>query len=333
MKNRDYAISIIRVISTSFIVICHMMKYYDCELAWWFNVGVQIFLCMSGWLYGTRQFDNTNWIDFYKLQFRKILLDYYLVVISAIIIYYIGAREYIDLGKAFGVLVAHETLEGGGHLWYIPYILLCYLITPVVAQSVDRIIKNNLKGTICKALIYISVFVLIIEVFFNYFNSAWLICYILGFILSRINATEKEYFRKCKFLFVFIALVCNSIQIYLDYILRYNFQGKFNLIYGRFCDFSHVALGIGIFLILRDVFNACYKNNYPKRLVKVLAVTDSLCFDIYLVHEFFITGPFSLMSITQYKIVNMVLVLIVILVLAFVVNKLSKNIQQYIVKR
>lgn len=48
MKNRDYAISIIRVISTSFIVICHIMKYYDCELAWWFNVGVQIFLCMSG---------------------------------------------------------------------------------------------------------------------------------------------------------------------------------------------------------------------------------------------------------------------------------------------
>lgn len=51
MKKRDYAISIIRVISTGFIVICHMMKFYNCELAWWFNVGVQIFLCMSGWLY------------------------------------------------------------------------------------------------------------------------------------------------------------------------------------------------------------------------------------------------------------------------------------------
>lgn len=231
------------------------------------------------------------------------------------------------------MLVACETLEGGGHLWYIPYILLCYFITPLVAQSVDRIIKSNLKETIYRALIYISVFILVIEVFFNYFNSAWVICYILGFILSRINATNKEWFRKCKLLFVFIALVCNSIQIYLDYILRYNFQGKFNLIYGRFCDFSHVALGIALFLILRDVFNSCYKNNYPKRLVKVLAVTDSLCFDIYLVHEFFITGPFSLMSITKYKMTNIVLVVIVIIVMGFLVNKLSKVIHQYIVKR
>lgn len=330
MKNRDYAISIIRVISTSFIVICHMMKYYDCELAWWFNVGVQIFLCMSGWLYGTREFDNTNWIDFYKLQFRKILLDYYLVVISAIIIYYVGAREYVNLGKAFGVLVACETLERGGHLWYIPYILLCYLITPVVAQLVERIIKNNFKETIYRVVIYLFVFILVIEVFFNYFNSAWLVCYILGFILSRINVTGKEYFRKCKFLIVFMAVVCNSMQIYIDYILEYKFEGAFNLMYGRVCDYAHVLLGIALFLILRDAFNVHYKNNYSEKLVKVLTVTDKLCFDIYLVHEFFITGPFSLMSITTWKIVNIISVLIVILVLAVGVNKLSKIIQQYI---
>lgn len=46
----DYSVSLIRLIATIFIITCHIMQYLSIELAWWFNVGVQIFLCMS-WLF------------------------------------------------------------------------------------------------------------------------------------------------------------------------------------------------------------------------------------------------------------------------------------------
>ena len=47
---REYEISIIRIISTVFIVTCHIQQHYNIGLCWWFNVGVQIFFFMSGYL-------------------------------------------------------------------------------------------------------------------------------------------------------------------------------------------------------------------------------------------------------------------------------------------
>lgn len=41
----DYSISMIRAMSMVAIITCHFMQYLDIELAWWFNVGVQVFLC------------------------------------------------------------------------------------------------------------------------------------------------------------------------------------------------------------------------------------------------------------------------------------------------
>ena len=47
-------ISLIRFISTIMIVSCHFLQYFNLELAWWLNVGVQIFFIMSGFLYGNK---------------------------------------------------------------------------------------------------------------------------------------------------------------------------------------------------------------------------------------------------------------------------------------
>lgn len=44
MKNKDYSVSLIRLVATVMIVTCHMMQYEDFVLAWWLNAGVQVFL-------------------------------------------------------------------------------------------------------------------------------------------------------------------------------------------------------------------------------------------------------------------------------------------------
>lgn len=44
VEGKNYAISLIRLISMLFIIICHVLQNIGHELAWWFNVGVQIFL-------------------------------------------------------------------------------------------------------------------------------------------------------------------------------------------------------------------------------------------------------------------------------------------------
>ena len=40
------------------IVACHYLQYYNNGLAWWLNVGVQVFFVISGYLYGIRDIDN-----------------------------------------------------------------------------------------------------------------------------------------------------------------------------------------------------------------------------------------------------------------------------------
>ena len=42
-KKIDRSISVIRLIAFSFIITCHIQQYLNINLAWWFNVGVQIF--------------------------------------------------------------------------------------------------------------------------------------------------------------------------------------------------------------------------------------------------------------------------------------------------
>ena len=75
----DFSLSLIRLYSLLLIIICHMMQYYNFVLAWWFNVGVQIFLCLSGYLYGQRIIEKP--VDFLHQRLEKILPPYYLTLI------------------------------------------------------------------------------------------------------------------------------------------------------------------------------------------------------------------------------------------------------------
>ena len=62
--DRDYSISFVRYISMLFVIICHIFQYFGNELAWWLNVGVQIFLFISGYLYANKKTNDKK--EFYK---------------------------------------------------------------------------------------------------------------------------------------------------------------------------------------------------------------------------------------------------------------------------
>ena len=114
-KEKDYAISIVRLIATTLIVLCHIERYFGHPLTQWLNVGVQIFLCMSGYLYGQKKFDGDD-LAFYKKQFLKILLDYYIVIVSMITLCFICARDSLSLISVARTFFAYGPpfIPGGG---------------------------------------------------------------------------------------------------------------------------------------------------------------------------------------------------------------------------
>lgn len=122
MANRDYGVSGVRCIAFVLIVVCHFFQFFELELAWWFNVGVQIFLFVSGFLYG-KKYAN-NYIDgsgFLKRRLIKILVPYYLVVMAVTAIHVLGVHDLSkkDILKA---LILNKNIPGGTSLVRINYI-------------------------------------------------------------------------------------------------------------------------------------------------------------------------------------------------------------------
>lgn len=87
---RDYSISVARLVATICIILCHMQQYYGSELCWWFNVGVQMFLFISGYLYANKKIVDSEL--FFIKNLIKILIPYYCCVIITWLFSYISYK-------------------------------------------------------------------------------------------------------------------------------------------------------------------------------------------------------------------------------------------------
>ena len=306
------------------IVSCHIMQWSDFELAWWFNVGVQIFLCLSGYLYG--QSPKKEITSFLKSRFVKILVPYFIVFILVAILEFVFVRSEISVLSFLGGLFARTTIPGGGHLWFIKYILLCYIITPLLTAYRDKFVHNN-KSWWLFAIISVCVTSAFFGVHVQAFNLAWMTCYVIGYVLG----ANKGYCKNSLLLGLFGigAVICNGVQIYVDYISGITFTGVVSTVYSYYQNYSHVLLGVFLLLLMLTCFD---KIKFFVKMMKVLDVADKYSYETYLVHQFFILGPFSLMALTPVIPINVILILICIVVATWLLRKLEAPIVEFMMR-
>lgn len=318
---RDNAISAIRLIAMIFIVLCHFFQYYDNELAWWFNVGVYIFFAVSGFLYGNK--DITDPISFIKKNFKKILIPYYIFLIPAIILYFIFAPNKITLLSAVKSIFCVGTIQGLGNLWFVGYILFCYLITPYLYWVVKKLENSSLIRLIISFAV-ILIFVQILGILLNsYFRPDRISGYIIGYFIAVMY--KKYGFCFLKYLCVFTDILCifaNGIRIYFKYILHL----KTGSLFSYFENYAQLILGLAIFLTLYIAFKNI-KNN------RIFKLSDKYSYSVYIVHQFFILSPFNLMAITFINPFNWIIVLAAVAVSSLILKYISEKILRYSVKR
>lgn len=316
MKNniKKTEISAIRMIAMLMIIACHIMQYYDFFLAWWLNVGVQIFLCLSGYLYGRKKIENI--IEFYRKRLLKILVPYYLTLFSFSLVQYIFSRETFNIIKLIKAIFLRSTITGAEHLWFVPTILFCYLITPLLQSYRDEYIKN--KRTCCIYSI-LSVFIvsIYVELFSDFFNSAWIACYVIGYSIGINEKNQILSLKTISFVSFFIMFIGNVMQIYLEYFAHISFRGS-----RLFYNYNHVFLGLFLFLILIQLFKSINNN----KIMFLLNLSDIYSYEIYLVHQLVILGPFSLLGITKNILINLFLVCITILCLACLLKNIEEKV-------
>ncbi len=311
-EQRSLSISMIRLISLIMIITCHIMLALNHELAWWFNVGVQIFLCISGYLYGSRDIGETA--EFLVKRIKRLLVPYYPVFLITALLHYIFFRDIFDFHRFIGGLFAADQLVGGDHLWFVPTILLCYILTVILQPLQKRYVKG--RASLCLFMVVMVVVTsVVIHFFLNYFNPAWISCYVIGYVLG-INKVHSYISERYLLLVIgILAVVNNSIQIYCTYYAQTSFFG-----FQVWADYNHVLLGVFLFLLLHTAFSGLKH----ERAAQLLHWTDSYSYEIYLVHQFLILGPLSLMQITPYRVINIVIICIGSVLLAYILKFVEK---------
>ena len=186
-------LSCVCLIATLMIISCHILQGLDLEAAFWLNVGVQIFFVLSGYLYSKKEIKAVKL--FYKKQYRKIIVPYIILITIIFATLKISKLPMIDNKfTLLGIFLGFQNWTGTSaivsHTWFISYILLCYLITPILKKIK---IFNNTENYFKTILGFIAL-ALILQLFISYgvinIIASYILLYIMGYILGNTDSKK-----------------------------------------------------------------------------------------------------------------------------------------------
>ena len=217
------------------------------------------------------------------------------------------------------LLTCSGTVDGVQHLWFIPYILCCYFITPYLNGIKDRI-KEKGNVVVLGAFVLISIgCILYWGLFGSFFRADSIICYIAGYFIAIV--VEKSQERIPKGLIVIssaIAIPMCAVRIVVE-IIEHSFTRFYDILMNYFIQYSKVAFGIWLFIVLYALLGRLERHSY-------LDLSDKYAYYIYLTHHFFIIGPLSLLRIIPIAGINIIVVLLCTIITAFIIQRVSNRI-------
>ena len=307
-------ISLLRLISTLFVFVYHIVisitplykQYFPLDLT------VQSFLFISGFLYANKCIKSIK--EFYLKNIIKILIPVIIFVISYFSILGVLSSFNINFSLSFFNLSGKE-LFSLGHLWFIPAIILCYLITPIIQYVSNSFIdkEQNLNKKLAFFFVFLLAFAVLVNIFLVVTETQMVILpYISGYFFKKYY-TKFINKKKTTILFSLILLLISSA---LFYFVKNYLSASELIITGltAFIEFVQ-ALSFSVFILITfDYLN--------KKKLKFLTFSDKYSFSFYLCHHVFLvgTGGLVLTGITNYLWLNLILVFFASIAYSFVVD-------------
>lgn len=341
---KNYSISLLRMLAVISIIFCHSFEYSSSifvNKGWilesignYLANGVQVFLIISGYLYGNKQntverpeenlfLDSESRIRFLIKNSLKILKDYWIYCILVIFpVYYFKEPLVLTKTKIIEVLVTSNTISGVHHLWFIPYILFCYFLTSYLFD-IKEYLKNRSKKSFIKGIIFLLFIIIIFSYFFKfYFIYEWICCYVIGFFMTDIikilNYSEKRALK----LFIFLNFaILNILRYYCNYINPDFYTTNVTLEITRW---SQVFFAIVVFLMIYKV------KILSRSLKKILDFSDKYSYDIYLAHMIYVKGALSVMFLTNVLIFNYIIGLFLSIVSGIILYYICRKLEKLI---
>ena len=286
-KERDVALDYIRVLAMLMIAFCHFFQIINSlELAFWLNVGVQIFLVLSARLLCEKDFrTGKEVLRFYGTRLVRIMLPVWIYLTAicgvlyiikqppsliSVVVYALGGAAFIKSG-----------VLGLGHFWYLSIILIAYLITPLLAYFSQTIKK--VKNWVV-VLFFTITLLLLTALFFLLGNPSYgihLSLFIIAYYVFQRQKEDTKWAEKgikyvCIPMLLFVAarIVCSivSIENWEHYVL-YD---------ATFVPTCKAVLGYWLFCVAYWLFS---KERFQIGK-KAIAVLSAVSFEIYITHQF-----------------------------------------------
>ena len=304
------AITIVRVISMMMIITCHILQGYNQPSAFLFNVGVQIFFLLSGFLYG--KIEITSIASFVKKRLAKVYIPFIFLVLCCAAIYTIFNIADVSVKNVLPYLLNIQGFIGGGieglnHLWFLSVLMICYIITPIA----QKMLKYK------SWFIVIWVIVSIVEFcFIQRMQSvaAWVMLYLLGMFWGMYEN---------KWINIALLIFSTVISLVMMYFLKLEYL--FDSLMVRYSIGLHCILALCIVSVVYSMFS-----RMEIRMPKCLQYCNDVSYEVYLIHHIIILGPLSMLFITPLKSINIVLIIVMTFVLSHLLNRLTNLIKKLI---
>lgn len=287
IKSKDVSIQVIRVISMFSIIICHLVQEVNNPLlaktSQLFNVGVYIFLFVSGWLYGGKKVDDFK--KWYKQRVKKVLIPVWIFVFVIFLIHICqGTMKWIYVPIYLtNTQFWFGGLKGVEHLWFISVIFLCYLITPMLYK-----VNTNIK-------FILSILVMAI--------GGYGLCHLnrsLGLTVLYLSVYLCGYsFRRFQIILIHSCLLI-IIALFIRVISMILLDGT--ILYDCFLVYlTHTMLAIGLFYLAKRLI--------VQQSNRIIDWLDGMSFYIYITHYMFMVGPVRMMGVTENLGINILITL------------------------
>ena len=206
-EQTSYCIAYLRFFACMMIVSCHYLQSFNNDWAYVLNTGVQIFLLISGYLYGYAGIRSVR--KFYSTRMKKIYIPYLLWTGIVSIFLLLLAPAHFNIRVVIAQVLMLGRLDGQSHLWFIPVLFLCYLVLPLF---------TSIKKQAISLFVLVSFIIILLGIYFitQKTDFLWIMTYYIGYLLGRVPNISKYIVLPT--LLVISILICNIpiIKLFTD---------------------------------------------------------------------------------------------------------------------
>ena len=313
--SKNAGISIIRVLAMFSIILTHWCKLAQINDYQLFSIGVEIFLFISGYLYGKKEISNkTLWI---KTRIKRLMFPYWMVLILIA-----GTRLLLEMNISIKNFVLNlfsiqginrillnldtGSIEGYGQTWFLTILWVCYFIMLLLKSNkrIDYYLSNR---PVC---LFAILAVLQIVMAFCGVQMVYIICYFMGYFLSRKEWLNKKIYALITCLFIVLSIVRLTTRNIFDGTILYDH------IIARW---SFVAMAIWIIMTLLFVCNRYKRISENIVKSKAWSIMDYLSYPLFLTHYALLSGDLSVKFLGGNLIVQTLIFALLTMVLSVIV--------------